>query len=282
MGNHRLSLISFVHRFCGTRLQPSVCIQRFWIFLFVFCFSSWCPTQAQEINAAISGDLVDALRMRLQNLGSAGSVAALDSCTALGTFVGTSGDPTATFQWMNSGGEFRYETTTSAGVTTVFVSGHGHPSVTTGGDTRRLHQHIASFDLPGHLLARILQEKVADARFHVNSATPATASVAEHYIVSLQAKDSTETRLSQQTWYFDNSSMLAKVSYRAPTNENAEHYVDVSLQIQDFKRVSGVLVPHRITYFEGDRLIRTAVLDTVVCGQNIDPAQFSSPVGGQK
>ncbi len=85
-----------------------------------------------------------------------------------------------------------------------------------------------------------------------------------------------------EDWYFDPGTKLpVSVQYVMPDNHNPRNLSVGSIEFDDFRPVSGIMVPFRLVGHGADLRIRTFLVTSFQTNTNIDAAHFELK-GGQQ
>lgn len=175
--------------------------------------------------------------------------------------------------------EFRKELHVGESVR-VFASGHGHPAESHNGNTHSLLQHTALASpplyLPGFVLAKALQYPHMSVRLiHDNDS-------ALIHVETSWDLNAVTAFITPQHWYFDPNTFLpVSVKYRVPDVSNAANARAASLEFDDFRSVSGLLMPFHLVSRGPDGRTRTFTVSAAETNGPTDPRHFEVNGGGQ-
>lgn len=187
----------------------------------------------------------------------------------------------STFTWKTAGPNFRYEF--KSGTTTqIFVSGHGNPANARNGTVKALSPLIALANPPLHFPLLVLASVAANSNYSVTlggkTTVNGTPAVKVHIFLNT---DMLSALVSAQDWYFDAVSGLPlRVEHRLPDNHRPEHYVQATEDFADFRIVSGLLVPFKITSYESGSLVAVETISSVSFNNGLSSTEFDVPAGG--
>jgi len=243
------------------------------------------PAEAQQVPAPTQRD-VQALAV-LQNavaaMGGTAAVFQVADTVIVGNIQPPPGSAAQarTFKWKTSGPNFRYEF--QSGTTTqVFVSGHGNPANERNGTVKALSPLIALANPPLHFPALVLTSVVTNTDYSVTSGGKTTVNGSQAIKVHIFLNtDMLSALVSAQDWYFDAVSGLPlRVEHRLPDNRRPENYVQATEDFADFRVVSGLLVPFKITSYESGSLVAVETITSVSFNNGLSSTEFDVPAGG--
>ncbi len=192
--------------------------------------------------------------------------------------------PRAAITWKNSGDQYRYETTRD-GITEIYVSGHNKPASVVEGKVQRLYGHVSIADVPSHLAALLLLDRLNSRKRFISSkpVLEMRESVDENGKQLLRVRseddmDSSIARYTAQEWLFDPSTSLPyAVEYYLPDHNDAAKLYRFKDMFSDFREVSGVLVPFHIERVLEDKLVCSIQLTSARFNVGISDSDFDAP-----
>lgn len=253
----------------------------------------WLTAQDQPTETAATGTAqadpvrepgaVAAIELAVAAMGGRTAIGQIRDCVAQGTVQAAEGSSLTSggFVWKNAGAEFRYENPGSAGAQ-VTVSGHGRPASVENGELQRLSGNATAAHIPSHLIAAVLFKELANPTYLIT--VDGLGTVGERQVIRVRTvwelNDATAS-VSPQVWFLDVSTGLPlRVEYRIPEISDALNYLTGAIEFSDFRNVSGVVVPFRITtYTEGD-WESTITINSIALNTGISPLEFDAPAGG--
>jgi hypothetical protein len=216
-------------------------------------------------------------------MGGAAAVATVKDTLVTGTVASSSGGPTksGTFTWKTSAAEYRYEFHFSS-TANIFLSGHGNPATVHNGTVTSISPQVGIANSPLHLPAEVLADAIANPQYSVvlSGKTTLNGAAAIKLRISLTT-DMLSALISTQDWYFDPASGLPlRVEHRIPDTRRPENYVVAAEDFADFRTVSGLLTPFKITSYEEGALVAVETVTAVSFNNGLSPTDFDAPTGG--
>jgi hypothetical protein len=190
--------------------------------------------------------------------------------------------PAGNFTWEDqvsgTSHEFR-DTFTSATLGQIFVSGHGSPGFVSNGHLRNCYPHVANFRFPAHLPSLTLGNTLKNSSVSVAPVGPTTVNGTTVTQLHLELdSDRISQIMSPQEWYFDTGTGLPlRVEYRVPDNQTFWKFVNGAVELSDYRKVQGVLVPYRLVVFEEGQPLMSITISSVVFNQPIPSTDFDLP-----
>lgn len=223
---------------------------------------------------------VAAVQQAIAALGGAQALAAVADSVAVGQIAPTPGSwvKTSNFVWKDSGAEFRRERQTAT-ATQVLLSGHGQPSATSNGITKKLFYHMTYTTPPFYVPGVVLLRELSDSRYSLILLGPATVSgrSAIRVRTSLQTNP-VAAAVTQQDWFLDVATGLPlRVEYRLPSTADAADFQSAAATFSDFRQVSGVLVPSSIAGEQQGAAVSLVTVTSVTFNSGVNPAEFDLP-----
>ena len=257
-----------------------MCFRSSFLLAFVFLVSGLAVAQQQSQR---DPQALLVVQQSLAAMGGATAAAQVTDavCTGAVQPVARSQVKASTFTWKIKGTDFRYQSSTGSS-TRIFVSGHGHPASVRDGVVKALSPHMALANPPFELPALVLAPEASDTRYTVtlggSSTVEGTAAIKVHTRLET---DVVTSLVTAQDWYFDVVTRLPlRVEHRLPDNLRPDHYVNAAEEYSDFRVVSGMLVPFRISLYEDGVQVAIVTLDSVKFNQGLSGADFDAPQGG--
>jgi outer membrane lipoprotein-sorting protein len=248
-------------------------------FLFALCLSVSVLAQNSDVKSPAKRDAqaIAAIQAALAALGEDSQNPRMHDCIATGH-----SDDGGSFNWKNSGNEFRYEHTDADGRKTISISGHGKPVLLVNGTQRPLPRHTSDFEFAPHLLALKLLSRLQGNDYELNyEGSTVVNGTAAFQIALVSKKDKISEKVSPQTWYLDTSTGLpVRVDFQAPDLENVVKPVTVEADLSDYRQVQGYRVPFNIHLKWGSNSSEVYTLDSVSINTGISPSEFDAPAGG--
>ncbi len=216
-----------------------------------------------------------AVEQALAGLG--GKAANLQVRTAVirGSFQLEGDSATSSFLWEDdlSGKvpEFRKEIHSGDKIQT-FVSGHGAPAHTHDGAVRPLSLQIGVSALPFYLPGIVLSRELGNPDYSFQVVNDSSGFI--HVRTSLEL-NAAAASITPQDWYFDaTTKMPVRVQYLLPSNHRFGRPKGATLDLSDFRNVSGITIPFRIVTHGLDSKSRTATVADVEVNGAIDRTHF--------
>ena len=187
----------------------------------------------------------------------------------------------AEFVWKSTATEFRNELR-RGDYTQVFMSAHGRPAILEGDRVHRLNSHVATASDAFHIPIWLLTRKVSDPAFAFSRSGVASVSGAPAERVTIRLGTiPAEVKATSQEWFFDVTSGLPlRVEFWVPENLDANKGETSAFEFADFRDVSGVMVPFRITIYRQGSPFAVALVSSISFNVPIDPSDFDPPAGG--
>jgi len=243
------------------------------------------PAEAQQLSAPTQRDAqaLAVLQNAVAAMGGTAAVSQVADTVITGNIQSSPGSAAqaSTFKWETSGQNFRYEF--QSGTTTqVFVSGHGNPANARNGTVKALSPLIALANPPLHFPGLVLAPILTNSNYSVTSGGKMTVNgVPAIKIHVFLNTDMLSALVSAQDWYFDAVSGLPlRVEHRLPDNRRPENYVQATDDFADFRVVSGLLVPFKITSYESGALVAVETITSVSFNNGLSSTEFDVPAGG--
>jgi len=243
------------------------------------CFAqSPASAPAQQTAASRDATAVNIANQAISAMGGTAAIGQINDCLAQGNVQRPldSIAPSASFTWKNSGAEFRYE---QDGRPTI-MTGHGKPAKLNGGKTTRLLANATISDFPAHLAASQLLKRLNDSRygFAALDDSQAAGRPAARIKIWFNGTNLIQT-LTTQVWFIDKASALPlRVEYVVPDLHNASLQGHFAVDLSDWRTISGVLVPYRITTYLDQLKVYEANISTLSFNSGILAADFDGGV----
>lgn len=222
------------------------------------------------------------LQNSIAAMGGAAAVIQVTDTLVAGSVAPTSGNSAkgGTFTWKTAAAEYRYDfQLTSA--TQTFVSGHGHPASIHNGTVTALSSQLDFINPPFHLPALVLTGILANQQYSVTSSGKTTLNGAPAIKVRISLNtDMLSAVVSPQDWYFDATSGIPlRVEHRLPDTRRPENYVVAAEEFADFRSVSGLLLPFKITSYEEGAVVAVETVTAASFNKGLSPVDFDAPSG---
>jgi hypothetical protein len=230
-----------------------------------------------------------AMQGALLAMGGTDKVGNLGACVATGTVTNYFPDTnTGTFRWVNSGDNYRYETTIGTD-SKVEVSNGGAPASSINGAVTYWPSIFASFfaDAPYMVAARLLR--------HYNDTTVSASMASDHKALMLGAPKNTFVvrtgypgvtdpvqQLIERDWEINSSNgMPAVLHISAPGYPVASVKRVIDYVYSSYSSVNGVMIPLVIEMREFGVKRRVYSITSVRCRVTVDASQFAVAGGAQ-
>jgi hypothetical protein len=215
----------------------------------------------------------------IQSLGGSAHLGQLQDCVVRAQVepLDGSGITSGSLIWTKSGAEFRSDFPTAKGTATV-ATGHGKPFRKTEGEVKTVPKHVLrALFVPAFVSFALLAE-LDTPTYSIEYVSPGTVG-AEAVTIVKTYSDATplDSVVTPQTWYFDNTTGLPlRVEYRLPDHYFPSKYLVDSVDLSDYRLVSGILYPfHAVRSILGHQVSDISV-SSVASNTNIPPSVFDA------
>jgi hypothetical protein len=169
----------------------------------------------------------------------------------------------------------------SKDATSVFVSGHGSPAISSGGPVRQFSGHLAIAAAPTQVPLVILLNALSNPKYTITEAKPDPDSkVPSVHIHISDDSDIITQAVTPQEWYFDPVTGLPlRVDFRVSDPQNALRWIPGSRAFSNFQEVNGFLIPLQITNYLEGRAISATTIASVQFNPLVSDSDFDLAAG---
>jgi hypothetical protein len=199
--------------------------------------------------------------------------------------LGNSGYPAGTFTWTvaltATGFEFSndFQPSDSSASHQLFVSGHGAPAVSVGGNVTRLLGHMSEVSSFTQMTLLALALAVQNTSLTVTQSSSQQIGnvLATHVHVSNDADQVTQA-VTPQDWYFDpNTGLPLHLDYHSPDLLDALTWTPESRDFGNWQSIGGILLPSQITNSSNGVPMTVTTITSVQLNVPVTQSQFDLP-----
>jgi hypothetical protein len=187
-----------------------------------------------------------------------------------------------TFTWTLAGKDFRFDNPDVNGQRSVLISNSGRPQLQANGRSTAIRGQTALSLLTPAAAGITLVRALQDEKFSLD--TPQTVQLngkAAQKLTIWRTDRAWSKSVTQQHWYFDaQSGTPVRVEYSVPADNQPAVIVPAALDLSNYQKDSGVLIPHTWTLYLDNVQLSTSTIDSVTFNTSPSPAVFTAG-GGQ-